>query len=448
MRALIIGAGNAGSRLTRKLCAENYDVVVVDRDAGALEELEAELDIMTVQGHGADPEVLDEAQIEKCDVLAGVTNSDDTNILAGIMAKRAGTEYVVARIINSNHLDAREYANLSELGIDLAINPHEQCAMDIQNMLRLPGIIETAGLFGNLIMAAAIQIPADSPLIDVPLKDLSDEKLISKIRFISRIKDEELDIPFGESVFHDGDIVYAVGTRKDINDFLYWCRPGTAPADKVVIASGHKIGLALAKRMEDEADVYLIEHDPDCAQHCSDNLGKTTVMLGNMLSQEIYQEIGFTRNTAFVAASENDEDNIIACLLANKRSALYTTALIKEPEYVPIIDSLHLIDRTVSTHISLINSILQFIRGKNVMAAAELHTISGELLEIKIGDKSRWVGKKISEINMPKESIIATVLRGDTIHPAIGSLELKAQDRLAIFSTPKSVKKLRALCKG
>lgn len=448
MRALIIGAGNAGSRLAQKLYAENYDVVVVDQDSEALSELENELDIMIVQGDGSDPRTLEEARIEKSDVLAGVTNSDCTNILAGILAKRAGTEYVVARVGNAGFLNPREYADLGAMGIDLAINPHQQCALDICNMLRLPGVIETVGLFDNRIMAAGLAIPDNSPIIGIPIKDISNAKIIDRVRFIARIRGNKLTIPFGDDSFNAGDTVYLVASLDDIKHFLYWSCPDTTHPDKVVIASGHDTGLELARLLENENNTFLIEADPERAQTCSRQLSKATVMHGDMLSQDVYDEIGISANTAYIAASKDDEDNMIACLLASKRSAFQTIALLKEPSYVPIIDSLQLIDRTISPHISLTNSILQFIRGKNVMAAAELRSTAGEMLEIIIDEKNRWVGKRISEIRMPRDTIIATIMRDDELHPAIGSFELRTGDHLAIFSTSQSIKKLESFCRG
>lgn len=448
MRALIIGAGNAGSRLAQKLYAENYDVVVIDRSAEELGNLENELDIMTVQGEGSDPYVLEEAQIDKSDVVAGVTNSDCTNILAGILAKRAGTEYVVARVGNAGFLDPKEYADLSQMGIDLAINPHQQCARDIYNMLKLPGILETVGLFNNRIIAAGLIIPANSPIARIPIKELSNANIINRIRFIARIREGKLTIPFGDDSFRADDTVYLVGSQQDIKHFLYWSCPDTTKADKVVIASGHDTGIELARMLEGDNSVFLVEEDAELAQKCSSILTKATVMHGNMLSQDIYEEIGITENTAFVAAGKDDEDNMIACLLARKRAASQTIALLKEPSYVPIIDSLQLIDRTISPHISLTNSILQFIRGKNVLAAAELRMTAGEMLEIIIDENNRWVGKRIADIKMPRESIIATIMRDDVLHPAVGSFVLQTGDHLAIFSASQSVKKLESFCQS
>lgn len=445
MRALIIGAGNAGSILANKLCQEGYEVVVIDKDSAALEKLETELDIMGVAGHGTNPDVLESAQIETMGLLAGVTNSNDVNILAGMMAKRAGVEHVVVRVNDSLYMQKRQCLDIEEMGIDRAINPDAQCARDISDMIKLPGVLETSGLLDNRVLATGVVIPEDSPLAGVPLKALPERDFFDKIRFIARVRDGELEIPFGNTSFEPGDNVYLVGDREDINTFLFWCCPETTLMKRVVIASGEGTGLELAKMLESAFDVYLIEPDPACAEHCANSLEKAVVMQGDMISREIYQELKFTDETAFIAAGPNDEDNIIACLLAKKHAASWTTALLKDPEYVPVIEGLELIDRTINSHISLMHSILQFIRGTHVLAVAELQIASGEILEIVIDAKSRWLGKKIADIHMPKKSIIATVLRGKTIYPATGALDLLEGDRLIVFATSKSVKKLRKI---
>jgi trk system potassium uptake protein TrkA len=421
--------------------------VVIDEDSAALSKLEAGLDIMTVVGHGANPAILEEAQIKKADVVVSVTKNWDTNILAGMMAKRAGAKHVVARVGDTDYLQKFDFFNVHDMGIDYAINPCEQCAQDIVNMIKLPGTRETVSLLEGRVIAAAIELPGNSPLVGTPVKELSNKEILDRIRFIARIRDEQMTIPFGETQFNINDIVYAVGTQEDITKLLYWSCPDARPIDKLIIAGGAGTGLKLAAKLEKEMDVFLIEPELERARICSEILNKTVVMHGNMLSQEIYQEINFSDRTAFVAASPNDEDNIIASLLAQKRySASFTVAQLKDSEYLPVIDSLDVVDRTVSIHLSLVNSVLQFIRGEHILAAAELHATSGELLELIIEEGGRWNGKTIAEIKMPGESIIATVQRDDQVIPATGALGLQTGDRLVVFATPKAATKLRSFC--
>ncbi len=444
MRALIIGAGDAGTRLAQKLCSENHEVVVVDDDFNALNKLETGLDIMTVHGHGANPLVLSEAQIKKADVVVCVTKHWDTNILAGTMAKKAGAKHVVARVGDMAYMQNYDFFNLSEMGIDYSINPCDQCALDIVNMIHLPEASETATLLGGRVIAAAIELPENSPIIGIPIKDLHNKDLIDQIRFIARVRKKALVIPWGDTTFEAKDTVYVVGKRKDISEFLFWSCPNARSIEKVVIAGGAGTGMKLAAKLENDMDVVLIEPDLERARECSEQLNKTIVMHGDMLSPEIYHDIHFNKRTAFVAAGPNDKDNIIVSLLAQKRySAAFTVTQLKDIEYLPVIDGLDVVDRTVSIHLSLVNSVLKFIRGEHVQAATELHGTSGELLEIVVDEYSEWNGKQILDIKMPKDSIIATIQRNGKIIPAVGSLTLNTNDHLVVFATKKAASKLR-----
>ena len=75
MRIVIIGAGNAGSQLAQRLCEERHSVVMVDADPQALAQAEAGLDLLTICGKGTNPVVLEEAQVDKSDLLIAVTDS-------------------------------------------------------------------------------------------------------------------------------------------------------------------------------------------------------------------------------------------------------------------------------------------------------------------------------------------------------------------------------------
>ena len=68
MRIVIIGGDQTGAHLAEKFCADEHDVVVIDSSSEALAELDAHLDLMTVHGNGADPAVLEEADVERADI--------------------------------------------------------------------------------------------------------------------------------------------------------------------------------------------------------------------------------------------------------------------------------------------------------------------------------------------------------------------------------------------
>jgi trk system potassium uptake protein TrkA len=446
MRIVILGAGNAGRHLAVRLSSERHDIVVVDTDAGKLASLQSHVDVQTVLGPGTDPRVLEEAGLSKAALLIAVTNRDEVNVLACALAHLAGVPTKVARVSGSRPYLGDSHYDLRRLGIDLVVSQKEECADEIFTILRMPGTIEAIDLLDRRALMVGIRAHMDSPIILQPLKDFPKPDLLERIRFIAVMRGEEVLIPSGETQFMIGDDVYVVGTPPDVLDLIEWASPDHTEFQKVVIAGGGDLGLELARRLDvTETQVVLIEKDLARAEQCAEALNRGTVLHGDALSPETLENADLVRGTAFVATTGDDETNIMICLLGEKSGATFTIAQVAKPDYVPIISSLSLLDRAVSSHLSMINAILHFVRGKNIKSAAILHKLPGELLEVVIGPASPWTGKAIRSLDLPKGMVIATVLRDDTVIPATGRLVFAAGDRVVIFALPKAAAKIEAL---
>lgn len=448
MRAIIVGAGNAGSNLAVKLCQESHDVVLIDHDAEALSQIEAQQDVLTIQGHGCNPRVLEEAELAKADLLVAVTNSDDVNILACYQAAVKNVSYKVARIANPDYLRPDSSLNLRLAGIDLAVNPWEECAKDILNNLKLPGSQEVIRILDGRALAVGIRIREESPLLHVALRSFPRPNLLETIRFIAILRDGDLLIPHGGTEFELNDDVYVVGAPTEIPEFLDWALPARPHIEKVVIVGGGGIGVPLARLLEEaKYPVDLIEADGESATRIAGQLDRTTVILGNALSTETLEGCNLGDNVAFVAGTGNEENNIISCLLARKHGAGVTIAQVTDPQYVPIINSISRLDRGVSTHLSMINAILHHIRGRQIESASILYMLPGELLQVNLTARNSWCSKQIHHLKIPKGAVIATVLRGETICAPVGELTLHEGDRLVLFATPSAIGKLSATFK-
>ena len=448
MRVLIIGSGTAGQNLAEKLCAEKHDVVLIDRQEEALAEAQAQLDILTIQGEGSSPKVLDTAQIRKTDLLVAVTDSDEVNMLACMLAHAAGVPHKVARVSNLDYIHPPEQFSPSKLGIDLVVSQKEECAHELFNILRMPGTLEVVDLFEGEVLAVGIRVHMDSPLLRQPLKSFPQPELLKSIRFVALKRGDDMMVPRGDTQFMVGDDVYFVGRPNDISLFMTWAWPERTSFEKVIIAGGGDLGLQLARMLEStDMQIVLIERDDARANHCSGVLDRTLVIKGDAMDEDTLKNAGIVAGTAFVAATGIDENNIIGCLLAAKCGARFTLAQVTRPDYVPVIDSLSLLDRAVSPPLSMINAILHFVRGKYVKAAALFHKLPGELLDVVIPPKVKWAGKAIKDIKIPDGVTIAGARRGTEVLVAIGDLVLAEGDRLVIFALPEAVAKIEALFK-
>jgi len=458
----------------------SHEVVVVDKVPERLASLEAQLDIMTVIGSGSSPDVLEKAELAKADLLIAVTNSDEVNLLACICAREAGVANTVARIVNPALLES-PLLDYKRLGVDCLVCQNQEAADELFEIIKNPGLLESVWLLEGRALIARVQVRPASPLLNGTLADLSvahataEEttpdsgatsvsevrqmpaqadtdgavaNLIARVRFITALRGDVSFLPRGNARFEVGDDLYVAVLPGDLSQFLDWVYPGRHAFGKSVIAGGGGLGLDLARRLEAASiPAVLLERDATRAEECCDVLHKTLVLHGDASDQEMLVNAGLGTNTAFIAITEDEELNIISCMLANKLGAPLTVALVSKPEYVPVIRNLGLLSRVVSPHLSMTNAILHFVRGKHVRAATWLHKAPGELLHVVVREGHRWAGKPISQLKMPGECLIATVLRGDTIHIPTGDLTLEEGDQLVIFALPADVGRVQNMFK-
>ena len=111
---IVVGCGRVGSQLANMLSDNGSNVCVIDRNVDAFANLGRNFNGSTIQGVGFDEETLEKAGIDECDVVAAVTQLDNTNLMSCEVASRLfGVPHVIARLYNPDH--ERAYM---QLGID------------------------------------------------------------------------------------------------------------------------------------------------------------------------------------------------------------------------------------------------------------------------------------------------------------------------------------------
>lgn len=430
--------------LASRLSHEQHDVVLVDRDAKALEQVEAQIDLLTLQGDANDPRTLIEAGIEKCDLVVALTDQESVNILACSLAHIEGVPRKVARVSNPAYASGSGRFDLRQIGIDLVINQQHECARELYNMLRIPGAHEAVDLLDQRALCVGVKIPTDCPLLSGPLKDSVHREMLATVRFVAYTRMGALKIPRGDTTFAIGDMVYIVGAPQQVRRFMRFLLPSEEGFSRVVIAGGGDLGLQLATRLQElqGMDITLLEENVEQAHVCSDVLGKALVVHGNALNQDIMRELGINGETAFVAVTGDDENNIMSSLVADKLGAHFTVARVDKADYRPIIDSLSLVDRVVSPHSSLINSVYHFVRGSSVRGDRMLQQVKGEVVEFHLPGGHQWEGHSLKDIKLPRGCLISMVLRGEDLRVATGDLELQEGDRVLLYGLPKAIRRL------
>ncbi len=448
MKAIIVGAGEVGFQLSKVLLAEDYDVVAIDQSQSACNRLSETLDLMTLCGSGSAPSLLEAADISNTDLLISVTNSDETNILASLIAKRCGVKNKIARVSNSTYFD-NTIITRADLGIDYTINSERLCAAEFIRILRSAEAREVVDFADGKIQLVAFNIESDNPLINCSIEDISTREVFSELRFVA-IKTrggKSTIMPRGSDEITLGDEVFVMGSRLAVTNIMKVSGiSSTHNLERLVIAGASPIGIEVAKQLESSSvRVSIIEPDIHKAESASSILKKAIIIHGSFLERQILAEAGIREADSFISVTGDDEDDIMSCILSTAEGADRTIPLIQEPSYLPILASITEIDSAVSRHITLVNDILRLLRTGNVLKDVLIKDIDAEVLELVVDSKSQICNKKISAINFPRETVVGAIVRAGKVVLPEGNVIIKAGDDVVIFSQPESIPQIESL---
>ena len=448
MKAIIVGAGEVGFQLSKVLLAEGYDVVAIDQSQSACNRLSETLDLMTLCGSGSAPSLLETAGISNTDLLISVTNSDETNILASLIAKRCGVKNKIARVSNSTYFD-NTIITRADLGIDHTINSERLCAAEFIRILRSAEAREVVDFADGKIQLIAFNIESNNPLIGSSIEDISSRENFSELRFVA-IKTrggQSTIMPRGSDKINAGDEVFVMGSRMAVRNIMKISGISTSHnLERLVIAGASAIGIEVAKQLESSSvKVSIIEPDIHKAEQASSILKKAVIIHGSFLERKILAEAGIREADSFISVTGDDEDDIMSCILSTAEGADRTIPLIQEPTYLPILASITEIDSAVSRHLTLVNDILRLLRTGNVLKDVLIKDIDAEVLELVVGSKSKVCNKKISAINFPRETVVGAIVRSGKVVLPEGNVIIEAGDDVVIFSQPESIPQIESL---
>ena len=448
MKAIIIGAGEVGFQLSKVLLAENYDVVAIDKSQVACDRLSETLDLMTLCGSGSTPSLLETAGISDTDLLIAVTNSDETNILASLIARQCGVKNKIARVSNSTYFD-NNIITRDDLGIDHTINSERLCANEFIRILRSAEAREVVDFAGGKIQLIAFNIDSDNPLVDSSIEEISSRNIFAELRFVALKKKggKSTIMPRGSNQISLGDEVFVMGSRSAISNIMKISGISSSHnLERLVIAGASKIGIEVAQRLESSSvKVSIIEPDIHKAEEASSILKKAIIIHGSFLERQILAEAGIREADSFISVTGDDEDDIMSCILSTAEGAERTIPLIQEPTYLPILASITEIDSAVSRHLTLVNDILRLLRSGNVLKDVLIKDIDAEVLELVVNEKAKACNKKVSAINLPRDAVIGAILRSDKVVLPTGDVIIQPGDDIVIFSQPESIPQIESL---
>lgn len=434
MKIVILGAGQVGSTLAESLVSEQNDITVVDIDPARLKNLQDHLDLRTVNGSAAHPGTLQEAGIDDADMLIAVTQSDETNLVAcKVAAKLFNVPTKIARIRSTSIL--RNPALLSETGfdVDYAICPEDIVTDYIARLIEFPEALQVLEFAGGRVTMVAVRAVEGGPLVGHPLKDLKQHIPSVDARVVAIFRGDQALLPDGDTVVKAGDEVFCIADSEDIRQVMRELRKMDKPVKRLMIAGGGNIGLRLAKTLEREYQVKVIEFNKRRAELIANQLDSALVLNGDATDEELLESENIDEMDLFLSLTNDDENNIMSALLAKRLGARRVVALINRRSYAELVQGGQ-IDIAISPAQATIGTLLTRIRRGDVVAVHSLRRGAAEALElIAHGDEKtcKVIGKKVEDISLPRGAAIGAIVRQRSAPQLEGSTDSSSGQRLS-----------------
>jgi trk system potassium uptake protein TrkA len=441
MKILILGAGQVGSSAAYHLSREEAnEVTVVDVRADVLRELQDRLDIRTVVGHAAYPEVLDRAGANDTDIVVALTDTDETNMVACQIAYTLfHTPTKIARIRSAEYMNASELFSQDAIPIDVAISPEQLVCEYVEQLILYPGASQVLDFAGGRVRLVGVIADRDGLLVGQRIATLREHLPNTEGRIAAIYRHGKALLPDGETVIQESDEVFFIADRKDIRVFMSEIRRLEEPVRRVVIAGGGNIGVRLALALERTNQVKIIERDTRRARRISEQLNRAIVLVGDAADEELLLEENVDDVDVFCAITNSEEANILSSMLAKRLGAHKVMALINRAAYVDLVEA-GSIDIAISPQEVTIGSLLAHVRRGDVVKVHSLRRGAAEAIEaIAHGTKneSRVVGRRIEDIDLPMGTAIVALVRNDQVIIAHHDTVIETDDHVILFMTDR-----------
>lgn len=442
MKIIVLGAGQVGSTVAQNLASEHNDVTVVDTNMNTLQELQNRIDLSTVFGHAAYPDVLRKAGAEDADMIIAATNSDETNMIACQIAYTLfRTTSRIARVRSQEYLvEKGTLFQKKHIPIDVLISPERLVTDHIERIIQHPGAIQVVDFADGRVRLVGVTAEASAPMTGKAVSEIHKLLPNTGVCIAALFRDNQPIIP-DQAIVQEGDIVFYIAAKGNTVSIMEFFHKTDKPSKYVMIAGGGNIGMALAQRLESKYRVKIVEKNKDRAAHLAETLDSALVLCGDVADQDLLLEEHINSMDLFCALTNDDEANILSAMVAKKMGARSVMSLINRPAYVDLVER-DFIDVAISPHNVTIGGLLRHVRRGDVVAVHSLRRGMAEALEaIAHGDKntSEVVGRKISELPLGEGTIIGAVVRGNQVIIGYNDLEIEAEDHVIVFVADKAL---------
>tara|TARA_B100001250_G_C19809124_1_gene794932 strand:+ start:1582 stop:2955 length:1374 start_codon:yes stop_codon:yes gene_type:complete len=417
MNIIVCGAGRVGYTISKQLSAQGHSLTVIDQSSELIQKVNDTLDVKGVVGRASFPSVLDKAGASETDMIIAVTKNDETNMVVCQIAHSIfNISKKIARIRSQEFLGSKwnKLYSKANLPIDVIIMPELEVAKALKRKLEAPGALDNVPFADDRIKVLEIAIDEKCPIVNTELQKLT--KTYSKLNanVLGVVRNGKFVILKKQDQILIGDKAYLVVKSDQLDKLLQIFGHEETKASKILIIGGGNIGFNLAKDLEETVEgirIKIIEKNKERAELIASELNNSIVINGDGLDEEILKEANLDEIETVLCLTNDDEDNIMASVLAEKSGPnKRTIALVNKQNYSLLQSSLN-IDDLVDPRMMTVSTILKHVHKGTIQTVYTLLDGEYEFIEAEILEDSELINTSIKDSNLPKEVRIGAVVR-------------------------------------
>ncbi len=446
MRAIVVGAGDVGYDVARLLSLQRHDVTVVDTDPEKIDHVRDTLDVLAVVGSGTSAAALREARIEEADLMVAVTDIDEVNLIASMLAERVGKSSAhtttIARVRGDEFTGPDSVLRLDDFGIDHIIHPEQSTANEVVSLLRRAAATDVIEFVGGRLQLVGIRVDPEASVVGRTLVEISRMSALP-FRIMGISRGVRTIVPSGDATVQGGDQVFVLVESGRVAEVARVLGKEAGRLRHVMILGGTNVGERVAaglvgrSRKEGGMEVKIVEAARARAEYLAETVEGALVIHGDPADIDLLVREGLAETDALVALTADEESNLVSCLMAKHLEVRKTVALLSKSAYIPISQSIGL-DAAVSQKLAVSREVLRFLRGSHVRSVATVHGLDAEILELVADVGSPITRAPLAQQRLPKGVLLGAVV-GDRVEIATGRTHIRPGQRAVVFATPERV---------
>lgn len=447
MKIVIIGDGKVGFAIAKQLNHEGYDITIIENKPQVLNLTLNMLDVVGILGNGGDYDVLREAKVDQSDLVIAATSSDEINIISCLLAKKMGADHTIARIRNPEYVHGLRILK-EDLGLSMQINPEQTAAREIVRSLSFDNSIKVRSFAKGRLELAEIKLFEGNPLIGRSVLRI-DNTYRSQVQFVAVKRGDEVIIPDGNTILHLHDKVSLTGTIQQLEKFLL--QVGIIQRRsirEVMIIGGGKITFYLIPMLLNLGiDVKVIEIKNEACEALLERFPQITIIQGDGTDHELLLSESLEEMDAFIALTDNDEENVITSMFAANHGVPRVLPKINRMALGFLLEKLGL-ENTITPKNITANQIIQYVRamqntlGSNVESLIKIVDDQVEILEFRVRRNCSFIGRQFKDLHFKKGILVGYITHNGKSQIAVGTSMVALGDTVIIISKLKGLREI------